>query len=273
MLFKRILQEPLLHFAVVGSLLFFYLSNNDGTTKPEVVISEGKINQLTAQFSKTRQRPPSAEELQALIDNQIREDLAFKHGSEMGLVEDDSIIKRRVQQKLEFMLNDSIASIEPNREELQAYLDTHQEKFTIPPVYSFKHIYINPEKHEDTNAFIAELQRENLDDVFQDRGDTIMLESEYADMSSAQIARLFGLKFTENLDGVILNKWQGPVKSGYGLHLVLIDTKTVAHVATLAEMESEIKRDYRIAAQKKAIDAFYKELQKEYTVTVGHKAQ
>ena len=272
MLLKRILQEPLLHFAVVGSLLFFYLSSNDVTTKPQVVISEGRINQLTAQFSKTRQRTPSAEELKALIDNQVREDLAFKHGTQMGLVENDSIIKRRVQQKLEFMLNDSIASIEPSREELQAYLDTHQDKFIIAPVYSFKHIYINPEKHESTNAFIAELKKENLDEVYQDRGDTIMLESEYIDIGSLQIARLFGRKFTENLDTITLNKWQGPVKSGFGLHLVIIDKKTSEHVATLNEMELEIKRNYRIAAQKQAIDAFYQELQKEYSVTVEKEA-
>ncbi len=271
MLFKRILQEPLLHFAVVGSLLFFYLSSNDATTKPQVVISEGRINQLTAQFSKTRQRTPSAEELKALIDNQVREDLAFKHGTQMGLVENDSIIKRRVQQKLEFMLNDSIASMAPSKEELQAYLDTHNEKFTIAPVYSFKHIYINPEKHEDVNAFIAELQTENLDAVYQDRGDNIMLESDYTDSSSARIARLFGRKFTENLDSVTPGKWQGPVKSGFGLHLVLIDKKKAEHVATLAEMESEIKRDYRIDIQKETIDAFYEELQKEYNVTVENK--
>jgi parvulin-like peptidyl-prolyl isomerase len=252
----------------VGSLLFFYLSNNNTTTQPQVVISVGKINQLTAQFTKTRQRAPSTEELKALIDNQVREDLAFKHGAQMGLVEDDSIIKRRVQQKLEFMLNDSIAGIEPNREELLAYLDTHRDKFTIAPVYSFKHIYINPQMHEDTNVFIAELQTENLDAVYQDRGENIMLESEYTDISSAQIARLFGRKFTENLDSVTLGKWQGPVKSGYGLHLVIIDKKLPEHLATLDEMESEIKRDFRIDAQKKAIEAFYEELQREYSVTV-----
>jgi hypothetical protein len=126
---------------------------------------------------------------------------------------------------------------------------------------------------EDTNAFIAKLQTENLDDVYQGRGDSIMLESEYIDISSSQIARLFGRKFTQNLDSVTPGKWQGPVKSGYGLHLVLIDTKTLEQVATLNEMEFEIKRDFKIDAQKKAIDAFYEELQKEYSVTVEKEAQ
>jgi len=265
---KRILQEPLLHFVVVGFLLFIILSANDVTTKPQVIISEGKIKQLTAQFSKTRQRSPSTEELKALVDNQIREDLAYKHGFQMGLVENDTIIKRRVQQKLEFMLNDSIASLEPNREELQDYLETHSKKFTIAPVYSFKQIYINPEKHEDVNTYIAELQTLALNDIYQNSGDSLMLESEYIDLSSSEIARLFGRKFTKNLDTVTLNKWQGPIKSGYGLHLVYIDNKTPEHIATLDEIESKIKRDYKADAQKKVINSFYEELQIQYRVIV-----
>ncbi len=94
-MFKRILQEPLLHFVIVGSLLFITLSSNDTSSQPHIVIFEDKIKQLSAQFSKTRQRPPMAEELNALIDNQVKEDLAFRHGVQMGLVENDTIIKRR----------------------------------------------------------------------------------------------------------------------------------------------------------------------------------
>ncbi len=99
---------------------------------------------------------------QVLIDNQIREDLAFEHGVALGLVENDSIIKRRVQQKIEFMLNDSIASIEPTGEDLQAFMDRHKERYTIAPVYTFKHVYINPEKHVELDAYIETLKAEDL---------------------------------------------------------------------------------------------------------------
>lgn len=267
-MFKRILQEPLLHFFVVGSLLFIYLSNNDTTAKPEIVISNGKIKQLTAQFTKTRQRSPTSEELKALIDNQVREELAFKHGTQMGLVENDTIIKRRVQQKLEFMLNDSIASLEPSQEELQTYIDTHKDKFTIAPVYSFKHIYINPDKHENTDLFILKLKNRNLDEVYIDSGDSVMLESQYTDLSSAQISRLFGLKFSKSLNALSLNKWLGPVKSGYGLHLVTIDKKIPEHLDTLDEMGTDIRREYRVYIQKKARDAFYEELLANYDLII-----
>ena len=260
-MFKRILQEPLLHFLVVGSILFFYLSNNDDSVqKEQIIISKGKINQLSVQFEKTRQRKATKEELQALIDNQIHEDLAFKHGEQMGLVENDTIIKRRVQQKIEFMLNDSIASIEPTQVELQAFMDKHKERYTIAPRYSFKHIYINPEKHENLDDYIETLKAEDLTLVFNERGDSVMLESVYQNISTAQIARLLGLKFAKSLDELPLKKWVGPVKSGYGVHLVYIQNKEEKHLATLKELESKVKLDFRVDAQKKAINSFYNEL-------------
>ncbi len=267
-MFKYILQEPLLHFLVVGSLLFFYLSGNDTHSKLQVSITQGKIKQLTAQFNKSRQRYPSDEELNALINNQIREDLAFAHGVQMGLIENDSIIKRRVQQKIEFMLNDSIASIEPGREELQAYLDAHKDQYTIAPRYTFKQIYINPEQHENSTAFIAQLQSKELNKVYKNVGDIIMVQNEFSQVSSAQIARLLGRDFVKSLETLALHSWQGPVKSAYGLHLVKIESKIPRHLATLEEIEVEVRRDFRSYSQKRAINAFYDELKMKYDVKV-----
>jgi len=267
-LLKRILQEPLLHFLVVGSLLFIYLSNNDTTTSPQIVITKGKVEQLTAQFTKTRQREPSKEELKALIDNQIKENLAFTHGVNMGLLEDDSIIKRRVQQKIEFMLNDSIAAIEPSTKELQAYLDKHKDRYTISPIYSFRHIYINPDKHQDIDNFIAELKNKDLDNLYGELGDSMMIDNQFKSATTAQIARVLGEKFAKKLDTLPLHSWQSHIKSGYGEHLVIIDKKTPSHIATLEEINRVLRRDFRVDAQKRALEEFYKELKSQYIIKV-----
>ena len=140
-------------------------------------------------------------------------------------------------------------------------------------LYDFKHIYINPEKHENTDAYIAKLKMQILNNIYSDSGDSIMLEREFTQLSTAQVARLFGLKFAKSLNDITQGSWQGPVSSGYGLHLVKIDKKTPAHVATLDEMEANVKRDYRNDAQKKAIDSFYEELKTQYTVTVAQEVQ
>lgn len=266
---KKILHEPLVHFFLVGSLLFFYLSKQDDMpAKEQLVITKGKIKQLKAQYAQTRQQAPSPDEFQALIENQIREDLAFQYGMELGLVENDTIIKRRVQQKIEFMLDDSIATLEPTKKELQDYMNAHRSQYTIAPVYTFKHIYINPQAHEDFDLYLKNLKSEKLDLVYANRGDSTMLESLYENISTAQIARLFGLKFAEALDAVPLSTWLGPVKSGYGVHLVYIEKKKKRHFATLDEVASKVKLDFRVDAQKKALDAFYTELKKKYNVTI-----
>ena len=266
---KKILHEPLLHFFVVGSILFYYLSTNDTTVEKEkVVISKGKIEQLSAQFQKTRQRPATSQELQALIHNQVREELAFKQGKEMGLIEDDSIIKRRVQQKLEFMLNDSVSSFKPTNEELQEYLQAHQEQYMIAPVYSFRQIYINPQKHQDFDTYLQNLKAENLDKKYTEVGDSIMLESNYQNISTAQIARLFGQKFSLSLEKLALKKWIGPVTSGYGVHLVYIQHKENAHMATFKEREAQIRVDFTIETQEKALDDFYEKLKDKYELVV-----
>ena len=138
----------------------------------------------------------------------------------------------------------------------------------IDPVYTFKHIYINPEKHSDLDVYIQELHKNNLNEMYQSLGDSMMLESTYKHITTAQIARLFGRKFSKTLDDVKLNSWEGPIKSGYGVHLVYIDKKTPRQMATLNMVASEVKLDYRINAQKKAKDAFYDELQIRYPVKV-----
>lgn len=273
-MFKKILQEPLLHFVVVGSILFFTLSLNDNSAQKEkIVISKGKIKQLSSQFEKTRQRKVTKEELQALINNEIREDLAFKYGEQMGLVENDTIIKRRVQQKIEFMLNDSIASMEPTQEELQAFMDKHKEKYTIVPEYTFKHIYINPNKHLELDTYIETLKSEDLNLVYNERGDSVMIESRFENISSSQIGRIFGLKFAKALDTLTQKKWLGPITSGYGVHLVYIENKEESHLAILKELESKVKLDFRNAVQENVIKSFYEELKNKYDIVIEKEGQ
>ena len=265
---RRILKEPLLHFVVAGSLLFVALSGEDAPLKPEIKISVGKVQQVTAQFTKTRQRPPTEEELASLIEAEIREELAFAQGKQLGLVENDAIIKRRVQQKLEFMLSNSIATIEPSQAELQAFLDSHVDLFTIAPVYSFKHIYVNPEKHVDTQGFLARLQQQDLNSTYRECGDSIMLEPRYKNLAQAQVARIFGRQFALSLAEQPLQVWVGPVSSGFGVHLVYVEEKSASHVAKLANIEAKVRLEFRVDAQKRAIDEFYRELQEIYDVTI-----
>ena len=133
---KRWLREPLLHFLAIGAVLWAassLLEEPAGPSDDELVVSEGRIEQLVAVFLKTRQRLPTRSELDALIEDWIREELAYREGTAMGLDRDDTIVRRRVRQKLEFFVEGLTDQIDPEDEDLQEYLAEHADAFRSEP--------------------------------------------------------------------------------------------------------------------------------------------
>ena len=80
-------------------------------------------------FSRTWQRPPTREELEGLIRDRVREEVYYREAVAMGLDQDDPVIRRRLQQKLEFVTDDVAALAEPTDAELAEYLKTHADTF------------------------------------------------------------------------------------------------------------------------------------------------
>ncbi len=111
----RVLREPLVHFLLLGGVLFliFGLTNQTGTTNSDqrIVVSAGRIEQLATVFGKTWQRPPTSKELKGLIDDFVLEEVYYRQAVAMGIDRDDTIIRRRLRQKLEF-LTDDVSSLD-----------------------------------------------------------------------------------------------------------------------------------------------------------------
>jgi hypothetical protein len=122
---RRILREPLLHFLLLGALLFWlYGALNGGApgAPGEIVVDRARVESLAAQFQRTWQRPPAAEEMQGMIDAWVREEVLYREGMALRLDRDDPVVRRRVAQKLAFMA-DAQKSVEASEAELQAWLD------------------------------------------------------------------------------------------------------------------------------------------------------
>ncbi len=157
---KKALNEPLVHFLLIGAALFLIfglLDDTAGGPKQRVVVSAGRIEQLAGIFTKTWQRPPTGEELQGLIDEFVLEEVYYRQAVEMGLDRDDTIIRRRLRQKLEFLSDDTASLVEPTDEELEKYLAENEDSFRDSATYTFQQAYFNPEKHgDDPEAYVAE---------------------------------------------------------------------------------------------------------------------
>jgi parvulin-like peptidyl-prolyl isomerase len=276
----KLLREPLLHFLVLGVALFLaygWLSDRGVVADDRVVITQGRIAQLSAGFDAIHQRMPTASELDGMIDEAVREEIYSREAKSMGLDQDDTIIRRRLMTKLQFLSEDTTPVAEPTDAQLQAYLEAHAAEFRVERRYSFTHVYLSPQRHDDhlgadAQALLAQLhQRDGTADVSK-FGDPFLLESRFDDVSASELERRFGADFETALRALPAGEWSGPVPSSYGMHVVYIRERNDERTATLTDVRDDVRRKWMQDQRQQANDRYYADLRKRYAVTVERPA-
>ena len=222
---RKLLHEPLVHFLALGAALFVLFSLVNSRSEPQseqVIITSGKIGQIITIFSRTWQRPPTAEELDGLVEDEIREQVLYREAMAMGLDKDDTIVRRRLRQKFEFLMEDIEAVSVPTDRDLQDWMDKHPGKFSTEPKFSFLQIYLNVSRRgEDasTEATTLLARLNNTDEKVNasELGDATLLPFEFPLSSADVIAKVFGTSFAQQLLEVEPGRWSGPIRSSYGL--------------------------------------------------------
>lgn len=272
---RRWLKEPLLHFMVLGALIFFaYAVISPGSSDPdEIVLTRGQQEHLLTAFSRTWQRPPTTSEFEGLVRDWIREEIAYREGVSMGLDVDDTIIRRRLRQKLELVTEDLVGLAEPTEAQLQGFLEANAGDYQREPRYSLRQIYFSPDRRgEDVrrDAEQALVLLATNDPLVNpaDMGDPLPLPYQMTQEWQGAVARQFGTEFVEGLDEVEPGAWAGPVRSGYGLHLVFVDEVEAGGPLTLEEARREVTRDFENQRRLQAVDQLYESLAERYTVRV-----
>lgn len=272
---KRLLREPLLHFLLLGAVLFAVhgmLSRGGGGEPGRIVVTQDQIDGMARLFASARQRAPSDEELEQLVRGHIREEVFYREGMALGLDRDDPVIRRRIAQKLEFV-TEGAEAVEPDDNELQTYLDSHRELFAVEPRFSFRHVFLDPRRHEATLAADAERLLTELNSPASGLdaaglGDPTTLPLAFERASASDIKNSLGNQFAKGLARVAPGPWSGPVESGYGLHLVQVSQRTEPRVPALAEVREAVKREWQLTRRAEAIEKSYRNLRQRYTVTV-----
>jgi hypothetical protein len=272
---KRIVREPLLHFLLLGAALFAvfsFLRDDSAERQEQIVVSAGKIEHMAALFTRTWQRPATREELAGLINDFIREEAAYREGLALGLDRDDTVIRRRIRQKFDFIAQDLAIQVEPTDAELSDYLAAHPDKFRTEPQLSFRQVYINPEQRRngldaDVRDLIMTLNADATIDA-SGLGDRIQLEPSYADVSPHDIANLFGTQFAAAIVDLEPGTWQGPIPSGYGVHLVIVDERRDGRVPALDAVRDAVRREWENARRQEMIEQFYRKLLEKYEIIV-----
>lgn len=273
-----IYKQPLLHFLILGALIFVsYPFLRESTSaegnRQELVVTPGRIEMLSANFLKVWQRPPSSEELDGLIDDFIREEIYYREALAIGLDRDDTIVRRRMRQKMEFITADLSDQRQPSDQDLSAFLEENRRNYQIDPEFDFQHIYLDPSKRKgsiekDAQSLLKQLKTSGTLLDFANLGDRIMLENAFESVSQSEVDRLFGTGFGETLNGLEIGSWQGPLKSGYGMHLIRVDQRTPARSPELDEVRTIILRDWQSANRQKTNENIFSKLKERYTITI-----
>jgi hypothetical protein len=224
-------------------------------------------------FERRSQRLPTRQELKGLVEAQIREEILYREALAMGLDQDDTIVRRRMAQKVEFMFNDLVDAVDPSDEELQRFLSENPDRFIEPARTSFVHVYLNADRRgqkaeSDARQLLQSLDPEQEEIDTAAVGDPFMLGYVFDDQSEQQVSRMFGSDFAKSLSEIKAGHWQGPIASGYGLHLVYVKDRIETRLPPLAEIRDSVLYELLTEKRLEANQAYYKALRDRYDVKV-----
>jgi hypothetical protein len=274
---KRILREPLFHFLLIGAFLFgLYEVTQSGrpttASSTEIRLSLDEIAQLTLLYKSQWRRSPTPLELQHMIENKVEQEVLYREALAMGLDKDDEIVKRRMAQKMQFLAEDVAAAREPKADELRSWFEKESAKFSQPPRLSFRHLYFSfdrrgPRARDDAEQALRKLAGQPVDaTIASSLAEPFMFQDYYRDRAREFLAKEFGPQFALAVEKLAPGSWQGPIESGFGWHLVFVDTVIPGRVPAFEEVEADVKTAWLGEQKALAWKKSYKEMRAKYTV-------
>jgi hypothetical protein len=269
---KKIFKEPLLHFLFISTLFFliFDVLNPSKDSNSVIDISKGRIEQLHARFQKTWQRSPSDEELAALIRDYALDEIYNLEARALSLDNNDAVIKRRLRQKMEFMLQDTILDT-PSQSEIKNFYQDNRGNYLKESRYSFEQIFISLNRNKEDLNTIIEKQKIQIALGDKPAGDITLLPNFIVSISESDIERKFGIDFLDGLTKLETDNWQGPVRSGLGLHFVHITSIEKGLLPELDKVYDKVIDDMKYQQKHAAKIDFEKILFERYEIRVEGK--
>jgi len=275
-LLSRAAREPLVHFFAVALVLFAaYSVLHSADQEPSgtsIAITQGRVNQIAESFRLLAGRMPSRAELQALVNDFIDEEIDYREAIAMGLDADDTIVRRRMRQKLEFLVEDADASEEPSDAQLAAWLEQHVTEYRVPERIAFRQILASHDTRGARAATDAAALRDKLNAGAnpEELGDASMLPAVLPLTTREGVTTLFGETFARHVfeQPHACEDWFGPVASPLGAHDVRIVSREPARDPVFADVRDQLRSDWIEARRMAKREEFQARLRKRYQVTV-----
>jgi hypothetical protein len=259
------LREPLVHFLIGGALVFAFFTLRGEAVDPDsrsITVTVDTAEQLAARFEQTMQRAPTPAEMDGIIRDYIREEVYYREAIRLGMDADDSVIRRRLRSKMEYLARAEAEATKPDDATLQAWLDKNVARYAADTRTSFDQVFLG----DGDGAAALRALKAGAD--WQGLGKPISLPKSLEAADKAEIARVFGEAFAAALAKQRQGDWSGPVRSGFGQHLVRVRKMEVPQPPTLADIRQRVENDWRAATAASREAKAYQALLDGYSITI-----
>jgi peptidyl-prolyl cis-trans isomerase C len=276
-LVHRWLREPLLHFLLAGALIFAIYqlltpTGNRTDRTNQIALTKDDLRQLAVHWLAQGRPPPTADQMHALIEQRVSEEILSREAVALELDKDDEIIKRRLAQKMDFLAADIAALQDPGDAALRGWYTQNSGRFALPPRASFRHLYFSFDRAGARDRAAGILDRISGKPADSPEvatvADPFMFQDYYAERAPDQIAKEFGPDFTKAVFQLEPGAWKGPIRSGYGWHLVFVDAIEPGRVPAFEEVEPDVKPAWLDERQRDIKRTALEAMRARYTVVV-----
>lgn len=259
---SRWYKDPLAAFFAAGLVLFIIAGGVGDDEQSNIEVRSQDVERLTQQWSQQMRRQPSDRELDGIVDQYLKEEIYYREALRLGLDKNDTIVRRRMLQKLTFLTEDLAVSDTPARDVLEQYHSDNRKNYRKPKRYSFQHRYFSTDRRDNAE----QLAQQALTDQSL-IGDPFMLQKQYAQRSIREIGDLFGREFAAGLAALApAQEWQGPLRSAYGWHVVQLSNATDSRIIPFDEVRDRVLADWQQAQRQAANAEYYRSLRERYQV-------
>jgi hypothetical protein len=272
---RKVLREPLLHFLVLGVVLFaaYQWRAPDDATGRGIVVTQGVVDDLVAQHVAARGREPSASELHYLIESYVHDEILYREGVKLGLDRDDIVVKRRVRQKIELVAEEDASTAAPTDAELSAYLAGNQSRFLRPARLTFEQVFLGPAAAGPEAVHVVAVTYQALRNGTNpaELGTPTLLPRQMTDSPADLVARDFGAAFATALERAPVGEWTGPIDSSFGTHYVRVSERTPAVAPPLADVRDLVVREWENDRRQRARADAYETMRNGYDIRIEAK--
>ena len=264
---RRFFRDPLWLFLLFGGLLFALTAWQEDERRIEV--TQGDVDRIVAQWQQQMRRAPTSAERTGLINQFIRDEAFYQEALALNLDVGDTIVRRRLVQKLAFLTEDLVDTQSPEPAALEAFYKANQSKYQTPERLSFRHIYFSADRSADSPGQQAEaLARKAMENSGM-AGDPFMLQKQYTQRSEREIGDLFGRSFAIKLASLpVQEPWQGPLRSAFGWHAIQLLDRLPASNLPFERVREKVVLDWKQQQRKAANQAYLEDLLASYTITL-----